>query len=713
MLRTKCLLTAVEQLEERLVLTSTQVFDSRGVNLLAPAQPGQQAQVWDNLTGAGVRVGVIEAGRVGKQGTDNLFSDKVSPSAVFEADVLAVADNTAAITRQDGHATATASVIVAAPTFAENNAVATVQNQPVFYGLARGTALLSSTIAMTPTIGAEEFQYFQQMLARSPELTQIRNTPVANRTPEQQQKLQDARETSVNAILRHNLARGFAKIGTYNQQTSAAINISALLDESAPNTGSGQPSLLLDYVAQATQSLAVVGTPNEPSEVESTALLSAYNRLTVSGMEQDVRGGKFTRVSVPAVPAAGTRSLIDLVAPGFGVRVIEMHKGNNQQFAPVTVSTAGTSFATPMVTSAVALLTEYIAKHPAEVNAIAAHRLVMKAVLMNSADKIEGALPDQYGGQKMLRTVIGAANAMNPDHHRRNWTEFDNVVDSYAVPSGVQNPAALIAERKNTPLSPEFGAGALNFGRALSQLRGGQGGFKNPGRAPDGHGVVGWDMSTMVNAQGNPAELIAADGGYLRRVYTNLYLKPGSQFSATLTWERPVEMKTDAGQLTAAYAVSNKYNAKDAAFATKPPNLNLYLMPKNAQNLNQAVWASTSEQSNTEHFFFQMPNPNVQDPRYSAAGYELWVTSKETTKSIDYGLAWWGERGQPPENQPKDLKGKSFNDANGDGIQNPTESGRAGVRVALLDSAGTELDSVTTDWQGYYSFEVQDGSYQL
>ena len=130
--------------------------------------------------------------------------------------------------------------------------------------------------------------------------------------------------------------------------------------------------------------------------------------------------------------------------------------------------------------------------------------------------------------------------------------------------------------------------------------------------------------------------------------------------------------------------------------------------------MSQALWASTSTDSSVEHFYFKLPNPGDKfgdKELYSEAGYDLWVISRNPNVEVDYGIAWWGVAAQPEKD--KDIKGICFNDANGDGIQNPGESGRAGVRVALLDSAGTELDSVTTDWQGNYSFEVQDGSYQI
>lgn len=53
---------------------------------------------------------------------------------------------------------------------------------------------------------------------------------------------------------------------------------------------------------------------------------------------------------------------------------------------------------------------------------------------------------------------------------------------------------------------------------------------------------------------------------------------------------------------------------------------------------------------------------------------------------------------------PAELSGRVYHDRDNDGLQESGEEGLAGVRVVLLDEAGIEVDSATTDAQGGYAF---------
>jgi hypothetical protein len=138
----------------------------------------------------------------------------------------------------------------------------------------------------------------------------------------------------------------------------------------------------------------------------------------------------------------------------------------------------------------------------------------MKAVLMNSADKIKGILG-------MDRTVV---NQMGGD-----W--FDT--DAYSDP--------------NIPLDMQMGTGHLNAARAKEQFDAGEkpvGGLAN----------IGWDWGTQ-NDPSSPNPYI-------------LSLDAGDWVSATLVWDREVFL--DSGELD--YFPDDTFT--DGGFA----DLDLYLV---------------------------------------------------------------------------------------------------------------------------------------
>ena len=61
-----------------------------------------------------------------------------------------------------------------------------------------------------------------------------------------------------------------------------------------------------------------------------------------------------------------------------------------------------------------------------------------------------------------------------------------------------------------------------------------------------------------------------------------------------------------------------------------------------------------------------------------------------------------------------DISGRIFDDEDADGVEDPGESGLAGVTVALLDDAGNVLATTTTDANGDYVFpDLPSGSYSV
>lgn len=570
--------------------------------------------------------------------------------------------------------------------------MAKVNGNPAAFGLASKAELLSAS-------GSKSVTYRAELAALL-----IKN-PGANRA-------------QLEADLAYQVAaRTLTKLaGPANapQARPVAFNLSVAPAEKVLNDGSSKHAVFVDDFSQRYNTLVVTAGPNSKNEVEALGYNSAYSPISVGALGKH-NPDVFTKTMGVAPAPKGTRSFVDIVAPGYGILVPGYHPTKQ---TPAFIRAEGTSVATPMVTAAAALLAEYVSKNLASFPAQATNPNLLKAMLLNSADKIIGTLSALDGSQEMLRTVLGLDNKLDATKSFRNWNQFDNVKDEYVVVS-TPGAADTVRVRQETPLNPEFGAGALNVGRALVQLKGGQGGFLNP-NLPNTpgvvtHGAIGWDLSAMAN---NTAALVNVPGApYLLRKYENfVQFKPGSHLSVTLTWNRPVEMTNAAGvPVGGDYTVNNKFTSD---FATKPPDLNLYLMPKGAQNLSDAVWASTSKDSSVEHFFFKLPTKDSKDHTgrslYSATGYELWVTSKETTKSIPYGLAWWGEaKDANPANPFRAITGVAFNDTKGDGLRGTGEPGRAGALVSLLNSSDVVIDRTTTDWDGSYQFDVADGMYKV
>ena len=150
----------------------------------------------------------------------------------------------------------------------------------------------------------------------------------------------------------------------------------------------------------------------------------------------------------------------------------------------------GTSYAAPHVTGAVALLQQYVKKKidmvpsPPGFNSDAQRQEVMKAAILNSADKLAGV----HGS---TRTIL--------DKQDHDWTQSEAYTS------------------RTIPFDDQMGVGHINVKRAVQQLAPGEHG---PGTVP----MIGWDYG----AEGGEYDLdspVQAD-----------------QFIAiTLVWDRRIE----------------------------------------------------------------------------------------------------------------------------------------------------------------------------
>jgi hypothetical protein len=322
-------------------------------------------------------------------------------------------------------------------------------------------------------------------------------------------------------------------VANQNNGNVWAINFSfAQALDGAMLDGNSLLTQFVDWSAKRHETL-YVAAGNQAGDQDSVPT-DNFNGVTVaySALDDDVfrRVGSGNRYDQDAV---GPRTSVDLLAPGENIEVGTI--GSNH-----TTST-GTSIAAPHVTGTLALLHQ----EAVDLTPNARRHEVMKAVLLNSADKIEGIIG-------MERTVV-----------KQNGT--DDWFDTEAH----MDPAI--------PLDIQMGAGHLNANRAHQQLSAGE---RPPGGVPD----IGWDYFF----QNDP---------FIPNRYT-LSLDAGDYVSATLVWDREVVL--DSPFLD--YQAGDEF--MDLGFA----NLDLYLVPA-GMGIEQAVASSVSTDENLEHIFEQVVAP--------------------------------------------------------------------------------------------------------
>ena len=268
----------------------------------------------------------------------------------------------------------------------------------------------------------------------------------------------------------------------------------------------------------------------------------------------------------------GLRRSIDLVAPGNRIELFQPDGSRTQ--------TSGTSFAAPHVVATVALLQEFgdrqFRSGTAHWSLDSRNPLVMKSVIMNSADKLKDKGDGKLLG--MSRTLL--------DERGKDWTESDAYSD------------------RSIPLHKELGTGHLNAFRAYEQLAGGE---WMPGTVP----ALGWSYSQLEKT-GSTADYVFEQP-----------LEGGSYVSATLAWQRIVDLKSSDDY----FDVGESFEGQGLS------NLDLYLLPADADNIRQSVWSSVSAEDSVEHIFIPIP----ADGRY-----KLRVVQKNAVSGAQpYALAWW------------------------------------------------------------------------
>ncbi len=256
--------------------------------------------------------------------------------------------------------------------------------------------------------------------------------------------------------------------------------------------------------------------------------------------------------------AIGNRTSVDIIAPGFEIRT------TSRSDEPLV---DGTSYAAPHVTGTVVLLQQFAeqqvtASNPRFIGGNYLHHQVMKAVLLNSADKLAGVM----GSNRDVVNVNG---------------------NDWLTTSAFSSPVVSLDE--------QMGAGHLNAKSAVKQFESGE---YDPGTVTP----RAWDFGQIGST------------GSSRDYVFDQPLGPGF-FAATLAWDRRVELTNP----------DNTYNFGDQFFDYVNiddilTDLDLYLMPAASNNLAEALARSISGSDNVEHIFFNIPAAGNYKIRVQNAG---------------------------------------------------------------------------------------------
>ena len=377
--------------------------------------------------------------------------------------------------------------------------------------------------------------------------------------------------------------------------------------------GNSQLSLGMDWIANRYDVLNVVagneGTGGIPLPTDS------FNGIVIGASTQNA--GVFNQVATfnnfSELPPSG-RSLVSLIAPGDNIAMAGLNGA--------TITDSGTSFAAPMVTGTVALLQQYAAAH--SLGADARRHQVMKAILMNSADKLIDNGTITLPGQT---TPAPAGTFLGMEKTALNQSGT-NWLQSPAYDDGIEQGG-------QQPLDFQMGAGALNAHRAQQQLAAGK--FSSVDAGGTDVPALGWDFDHTTGMDSH------------NRYQFDRPLQGGDFISITLAWDRHVTFATDTAPV-GVFNAGDSFNPSTADPDISPEDddlingMELYLLPKGAATITDSIALSVSAIGTVQHIFFQIP---------TTGDYEFWVrqSDEDIPGEQNYAVAWWAANALTATNQ--------------------------------------------------------------
>jgi len=306
-----------------------------------------------------------------------------------------------------------------------------------------------------------------------------------------------------------------------------------------------------------------------------------FNKIDVSNLSDATAGGG-GRLNGREINL-GSRRAISLVAPGSNISLLNPDGKANK--------VTGTSFAAPHVTATVALLQEFgdrqLRRIAGKVPTLqqpnwsldSRRQPVMKAVMLNSADKVQD-VGDRFR-LGMSRTII--------DKQNQDWLASD----AYRDPK--------------IPLHAQMGTGQLNAFRAYQQFSAGQ--WKPSARVA----AIGWDYHQIKAASFQDYVLAPP-------------LQQGSFVAITMVWNRLVELNdTNKNQQ---YDVGENFRDRGLN------NLDLYLVSAESNAPAGSTCSSISDVDSVEHIFCPVP---------TTGNYKIRVQFRQQVNEATqpYAIAWW------------------------------------------------------------------------